>query len=167
MGPYFRVPIAPNLDFVWGRAGVVRAFRFTNLGIRTDAGRLGFYLGGTSLPIGAGADALMASTSENGFVFDLNLPLGLAIHAGSRFSLTLQGGYSMVLYQPPAGSHSSGLVYHYLPLGIEAVFSPLAATGFGVNVLFDGSFGPESPWSGPGYFDQRTILFWVRFRTSG
>jgi len=154
----------------------VRAFRFTNLGIRTDAGR-GLYFGGTgrylgpiSLPLGAGADALMASTSETGFIFDLNVPLGLAVHAGSRFSLTLQGGYSMVLYEPPTGSHSGGLVYHYFPLGIEAVFSPLAATGFGVNILFDGyagSFGPESPSSGPGYFDLRTILFWVRFRTGG
>src|SRR5262249_57518443 len=79
-GPYFRVPLAPNVEFVWGRTGVARMFRFTNVGTGTSAGT-GFYLGGSFLPIGAAADTLVISTGHHhtGTLAPFSTPPGIPL----------------------------------------------------------------------------------------
>jgi hypothetical protein len=164
-GPYFRARISPDVEFVWGRSGVARTFRFTN--VDPGGGVGGYYLGGTGPgEVAIGADTLLASTSEAGYAVDLNIPLGIALRLGPRLSLTIEGGYSVMLFEPYQ-RNASGVAYQYVPLGAEAVFSPQKGVDLGVNLLLEGfvaASGADAPSNPPGWLDRRTMLLWVRFR---
>jgi hypothetical protein len=139
LGPYFRVPLAAKIDFVWGHGGAVRLSRFFNVEtrFRGGPGSVGFYYGGSYFPLGAGSDALVVSSGDNnsGTVIDLNLPLGLMLRPDPHLSLTLQAGYSAVIGIPSGGGNA--VAEHYLPVGLEAVVSPITRLDIGLNLVFD------------------------------
>jgi hypothetical protein len=162
LGFYGAVPLAQGVEFVWGRSGATRLARFLNL----DAGGgTGFYYGGTIFSAAA-SDTFVFSTGDNdsGVFLDLNVPLGLKLRPDPHLSFTLQAGYSATVVFPTRGS---GSALHYVPVGLEAVVSPTTFLDIGANLTFDGYVATSGGdgGNGPGYFDMRTVLFWVKLRT--
>ena len=161
IGARLRVPLSPTVAFVTGRTGVVQFGHFNNIG---DAGT-GLYTGASALAENS-SDFLVVSGGNNGSSTDigLNLPAGLLLQADPRVALTLLAGYSTTIQIPSSGSAQA---LHFIPVGLEAVFTPAAPLDIGFRFLLDG-YVAQSGGSGagaPGYFDLRALMLWFRFRT--
>ena len=167
-GPYVRVPLSQNIDFVWGRSGAARFARFLNLQEDPSSSSVGLYFGGSYFPSALAADALMVSSGsdKSGTVVAVNLPFGLTMRPDPVIALTLQAGFSTIVLFPDSGS-SQTVADHFLPLGFEAVVSPAPSVDLGLNFTLDGYLGQSGgsgSGHGPGFFDLRTVLVWVGFR---
>jgi hypothetical protein len=167
LGARIKIPLSPTLAFVSGRTGAIRLGHFTNLGSN-----------GTGLYIGAsffsedGADNLLVSAGNNSSntAVGINLPAGLLLQPDPRLALTLQAGYSAMIVLPVTsaftGARTSTRVEHFIPVGLEVVFSPAPQVDIGGNFIMDG-FAGESGGNNtttPGFFDIRTLMLWIRFR---
>lgn len=158
-----KVALTPTLAFVTGRTGAVHFGNFINL----DGGAgTGAYFGASRFTE-TDADILTVSDGDNqsGTVVGINLPFGLMAQPDPHFALTLRTGYSAVVAIP--GGSGNSIVDHFIPLGIEGVFSPLPMLDVGASFTFDGYLtrsGSGSTTGLPGYFDMRSAQFWIRFR---
>jgi hypothetical protein len=168
LGALLKVPLGPTLAFVTGRTGAVHFGHFNNIG---DKGT-GFYVGASGLTEAA-SDFVVFSTGNNNSSTNLgfNLPAGLLLQAGPRFAVTLQAGYSAAISFPqcPALSPSTCTTQavHFIPVGLEAVVSPVPQMDIGGRFFFDGYVAQTggSSSGAPGFFDLRALMFWFRFHT--
>lgn len=157
IGAPMKIPISPTVAFVSGRVGAVHFGHFNNIG----SNGLGAYTGASRLSELA-ADLLVISGGSNGSstLIGVNLPAGLLLQPDPHFALTLQAGYSAVI-------QTSGptIADHFIPLALEAVVSPSQLVDIGARFALDG-FVAESGGTGatPGYFDLRSLMFWIRLR---
>jgi hypothetical protein len=166
LGAPLKVPLGPALAFVTGRTGAVHFGHFNNIG---DKGT-GIYVGASFLTEAA-SDFVVVSTGNNnsGTNLGFNLPIGLLLQAGSRFAVTLQAGYSAVISFPsqcstitPCGTQAQ----HFIPVGLEAVVSPVPQMDIGGRFFLDGYVTQTggSSFGEPSFFDRRALMFWFRFR---
>lgn len=167
LGARLKIPLGPTLAFVTGRTGAVHFGHFSNIG---DSGA-GLYLGASGLTEAA-SDFVVISAGDNNSStsLGLNLPAGLLLQPDSRFAVTLQAGYGAVIFFPrcPAASTSCTTEsLHFIPVGIEAVLSPLPQLDIGGRFFFDGYIAQTggSSSGAPGFFDLRALMFWFRFHT--
>jgi hypothetical protein len=155
IGAPIRIPLSPTVAFVSGRVGAVQFGHFNNLGFNGA----GLYLGASGLSQLA-ADLLVISGGNNNSATSLgiNLPAGLLLQPDPHFALTLQTGYSVTIQ-----ASGATIVDHYIPLALEAVVSPAQLLDIGARFALDG-FVAESGGGGatPGYFDLRSLMFWIR-----
>jgi hypothetical protein len=161
VGAPIRVPIGPTLAFVTGRTGAIEFGHFRNIG---DRG-MGLYIGASDLTEGA-ADFFVLSGGDNdsGTNIGINLPAGLLIQPDPHFALTLHAGYSTVIAIPSAGGDAVAL--HFIPVGLDAVVTPVPALDVGGRFFLDGYFA-RSGGTGTtnlSYFDLRAVLLWIRVR---
>lgn len=165
VGARGRFPIGPNVAFVFGRSGAVHFGPFQNLG----SGGLGLYTGASFLAPGS-SDLVVLSSGDNqsGNLIGVHLPAGLLVQAHPAVAITLETGYAALIALPAHPdllfNNSSTLVLHYVPLAIEVdVMTPAPFAELGVrlsNYGFTGASGLSG--TGPGYFDQRSFMFWLR-----
>jgi hypothetical protein len=157
LGARFRIPLSPTVAFVTGRVGTVHFGHFNNLG----TGGFSEYVG-ASLFTEAASDFFVVSGGDNGSPTDIgfNLPAGLLVQPDPHIAITLQAGYSTVV-ETAQGSTAS---LHFIPLALEVVVSPAAAFDVGFRFFLDGFVGSTGTGFGPGYFDTRALMFWLRAR---
>ncbi|MFL5420718.1 MAG: hypothetical protein ACJ79Y_08105, partial [Myxococcales bacterium] len=87
---------------------------------------------------------------------------GLLLQPDPHFAVSLLAGYSAVVVLPPAGS---AFASHFVPVGLEAVVTPVPALDIGARFSLDGYVGQSgTTGAGPGYFDLRALMLWLRFR---
>lgn len=159
-GAPLKVPLAPGVAFVSGRTGAVQFGHFNNIG----SGGTGLYLGGAFFTQLVSDNFVFAAGNNNSSSnIGINLPAGLLLQADPHLSVTLQTGYSAIILAP---SGASTATLHFVPLSIEAVVSPTSRFDVGARFSLDGyvantNFGGP----GPGYFDMRELMFWLRFRS--
>jgi hypothetical protein len=159
LGFPLKVPLSSTVAFVSGRTGAVQFGHFNNLG----QGDTGLYFGGSFFTEGA-ADNLVLSGGDNSSatIFGINVPLGLLVQPSPLLALTLSAGYSAMVIIPNGGSTEA---LHYVPIGLEATVSPAQAIDLGVRFFVDGYVANSGAGgSGPGYFDLRALMFWIKFR---
>ena len=161
VGARVRAPIGPAIAFVVGRTGAVHFGNFTNIG---DRG-IGSYAGATFLTEGA-ADFFVVSGGNNDSPTNIgiNLPAGLLLQPDPHFALTLQAGYAVDIAIPSGGGTTAAL--HFIPVGLEAVVSPVAALDVGGRFFIDGYVARSGGVGNTtlGYFDLRALLLWIRVR---
>jgi hypothetical protein len=160
-GVRVRLPIASTLAFVIGRTSAVDFGNFINL---PAAPGTGSYAGATLLPESA-ADLLVVSSGneDTGTNIGINLPAGLLFQPDPHLAITLQAGYAAVVAIPSSGGNTVAL--HFLPVGVEAVVSPVAALDLGGRFFLDGYVARSGAVgaTGIGYFNLREVLVWIRF----
>ena len=156
IGAPMKIPISPALAFVTGRTGAVQFGHFNNIG----SNGTGLYLGASGFSEAASDFLVISGGSNNSSTnIGINLPLGLLLQAAPQFAVTLQAGYSTVI-ETAAGST---VALHYIPLALEAVLSPAPVVDIGLRFFVDGYVGASgSTGAGPGYFDTRAFMFWLR-----
>ena len=157
IGAAIKVPITPTVAFVTGRTGPVQFGHFNNLG----SNGTGVYFGSSFLTE-LSSDFLVVSGGnlDTGTNLGINLPVGLLLQPDPHLALTLQAGYSVVIEIPSVGS---ALASHFVPIGLEAVVSPVSQLDIGARFLIDGYVGSSGGGGGgPGYFDLRALMFWFR-----
>jgi len=160
LGAPLKIPLTPTLAFVSGHAGSVHFGHFTNIG----QNGLGLYLGSTMFTE-TGSDFFVFSTADHdgGTYIGINLPAGLLLQPDPVFALTLLAGYSAAISIPSSGSTEA---LHFIPVGLEAVVTPVSALDIGLRFSIDGYVahsGSGSPGN-LGYFDLRALMFWLRLR---
>jgi hypothetical protein len=163
VGARIVVPLAPNVAFVTGRTGAVHFGHFNNVKFG-DTG-VGLYRGATQLAEGA-SDFLIVSAGDEtsatvigATVIGINLPAGVLVQPDPHLALTVLAGYSALIGIPRSGPTS---VSHFIPIGLEAVFTPAPPIDVGFRFLVN---GPVRMSNGPaGYFDERALMLWFRFR---
>jgi hypothetical protein len=166
LGAPLKVPLGPTLAFVTGRTGAVHFGHFNNIG---DKGT-GIYVGASGFTEAA-SDFVVFSGGNNNSSTSLgfNLPAGLLLQPGPRFAVTLQAGYSAVISFPqcPPSTPCPTQSLHFIPVGVEAVLSPVPQMDIGGRFFFDGYVAQTGGSSGgaPGFFDLRALMFWFRFHT--
>jgi len=157
IGAAIKVPITPTVAFVTGRIGPVQFGHFNNLG----SNGTGVYFGSSFLTE-LSSDFLVVSGGnlDTGTNLGINLPVGLLLQPDPHLALTLQAGYSVVIEIPSVGSAQAS---HFVPIGLEAVVSPVSQLDIGARFLIDGYVGSSGGGGGgPGYFDLRAQMFWFR-----
>lgn len=167
IGAPIKVPLSSMVAFVSGRTGAVQFGHFNNIGQAGTA----LYLGASLLPE-LSTDLLVVSVGnhDSATAIGVNLPAGLLLQPDPRFALTLFAGYSVAIAIPRSGSGASTQSLHFLPIGIEAVVTPASQLDIGARFSLDGYFAQIGASSdvvagGPGYFDLRALMVWLRFRT--
>jgi len=159
VGVPIKVPITPTVAFVMGRTGALQFGHFNNIG---DRG-IGLYVGG-SLFTEASSDFLVVSggSDNSGTNIGINLPAGLLLQPDPHLALTLQAGYSALVEVPSTGS---SVALHFIPVGMEAVLTPMPLLDIGARFFLDGYVAQSggSSSGNPGYFDLRALMLWVRF----
>jgi hypothetical protein len=154
LGTRIKVPLSPTVAFVSGRTGTVHFGHFNNLG---DSGT-GLYIG-SSFFTDASSDLFVFSSGNNNSSnnIGINLPFGLLLQADPRLAVTLLAGYSAAISMPDSGSP---VALHFLPVGLEAVFTPAPPLDMGLRFFFDGYFAQSggSSSGNPGYFDLRALM---------
>jgi hypothetical protein len=159
LGAPFRVRLAQNVSFVSGSVGAMNVAHFTNVGSNGTAA----YLGAGGLMFnGADIIALNIATEGDARQLAINLPLGILIQAAPQFSITLHAGYEGLF-----NLGSGGGTEHFLPIGIDAVFSTPGGADIGASFSLAGALGTTDSIAGtvPGYADIRMATLWLRFRT--
>jgi hypothetical protein len=159
IGVPLRIPITRTLAFVSGRADAVHFGHFNNVG---DSGT-GFYAGASRLSeLSSDIFVYSMGNNDSGNTVGFNLPAGLLVQADPHFAVTLLAGYSAVVALPSAGS---AFALHFVPVGLEAVVTPVPAMDNGARFALDGYVG-QTGTSGaePGYFDLRAVMLYFRFR---
>jgi hypothetical protein len=170
LGAPLKVPLGPTLAFVTGRTGAVHFGHFNNIGpVRTNG--TGFYVG-ASLLTEAASDFVVFSTGgdNSGSNLGFNLPAGLLLQPGPRFAVTLQAGYSAAISFPQCPAISTTCktqALHFIPVGLEAVVSPVPQMDIGGRFFLDGYVAQTggSSSGAPSFFDLRALMFWFRFHT--
>jgi hypothetical protein len=168
LGAVIKVPLGPAVAFVTGRTGAVHFGHFNNIG---DMGT-GTYSGASYLTEAA-SDFFVVSTGNNnsGTNLGFNLPLGLLLQAGPRFAVTLQAGYSAVINYPECPASNVTIcttqALHFIPVGLEAVVSPVPQMDIGGRFFLDGYVTQTggSSFGEPSFIDRRALMFWFRFHT--
>src|SRR5216683_25982 len=158
VGALIKVPISPTLAFVTGRTGAVHFGHFNNIG---DSGT-GFYVGASPLTE-ASSDLLVFSSGNNnsGTNIGINLPAGLLLQPDPHFAVTLQAGYAAEIEIPSSGTSAA---FHFIPVGLEAVLTPVPLLDIGARFFLDG-YVAQSGGNGSvnlGYFDLRALMLWIR-----
>jgi len=61
---------------------------------------------------------------------------------------------------------TSAFALHFVPVGLEAVVTPVPAMDVGARFSLDGYVGQTGATTGaePGFLDLRTLMLWLRFR---
>ena len=159
VGARIKVPISPTVAFVTGRIGAIHFGHFNNIG---DSG-IGLYVGASLLPE-ASSDFLLLSSGNNNSSTNIgiNLPAGLLLQLDPRLAVTLQAGYAVAIAIPRSGSQSTA--GHFIPVGLEAVLTPMPLLDIGARFFLDG-YVAQSGGNGsgnPGYFDLRALMLWIR-----
>jgi hypothetical protein len=159
IGVPLRLPITRTLAFVSGRADAVHFGHFNNVG---DGGT-GIYLGASRLSeLSSDVFVYSMGNNDSGSTVGVNLPAGLLLQADPHFAVSLLLGYSAVVSLPTAGS---AFALHFVPVGLEAVVTPVAAMDIGARFALDGYVGQTGTTGAePGFFDLRTLMLWLRFR---
>ncbi len=160
VGAPLKLPITPTVAFVSGRTGAVHFGHFNNIG---DSGT-GFYVGASPLTE-ASSDLLVFSSGNNnsGTNIGINLPAGLLLQPDPHFAVTLQAGYAAEIEIPSSGTSAA---FHFIPVGLEAVLTPMPLLDIGARFFLDG-YVAQSGGNGSvniGYFDLRALMLWIRFR---
>jgi len=76
-----------------------------------------------------------------------------------QLALTLQAGYSAMI------NTTTGTAAHFVPVGVEAIISPISSLEIGASFLLDGYVGQSGNSTlDLSYFDQRTLTLWFRAR---
>src|SRR6266851_2430436 len=123
----------------------------------------GIYVG-ASLLTEASSDFLVFSSGNNnsGTNIGINLPAGLLLQPDPHLAVTLQAGYSSAIAIPSSGSQSIAL--HFIPVGLEAVLTPMPRLDIGARFFLDGYVAQSGGNSSgnPGYFDLRALMLWIR-----
>ena len=159
LGAPFRVGLAQNVSFVSGSVGAMNVAHFTNVGNNGT----GAYVGAGGLMFnGADLIALNLATEGDGKQLAVNLPLGVLIQAAPQFSVTLHAGYEGLF-----NLGNGGGTEHFLPVGVDAVFSTPGGADIGASFSLAGALGTTNSIAGtvPGYADIRMATLWLRFRT--
>src|SRR6266849_3193429 len=159
VGARIKVPISPTLAFVTGRTGAIHFGHFNNIGVSGT----GLYVG-ASLLTETSSDFLVFSSGNNNSNTNIgiNLPAGLLLQPDPHLAVTLQAGYAAAIAIPSSGSQSVAL--HFIPVGLEAVLTPMPLLDIGARFFLDGYV---AQWGGnssgnPGYFDLRAVMLWIR-----
>lgn len=157
LGARIRIPIGSTLAFVTGRTGAVQFGHFNNTGNR-DAG-FGFYVGASSSSEAA-SDFFVVSAGDNNSPTDIgiNVPAGLLLQPDPHLAVTLQAGYSLVIEKSSFCCFTD--VRHYIPLGLEAVLTPIPFLDFGLRFFLDGQVPQHG---GTRYDDNYALMFWLDF----
>lgn len=159
VGALIKVPISPTLAFVTGRTGAIHFGHFNNIGVSGT----GIYVG-ASLLTEASSDFLVFSSGNNnsGTNIGINLPAGLLLQPDPHLAVTLQAGYAAAIAIPSSGSQSIAL--HFIPVGLEAVLTPMPRLDIGARFFLDGYVAQSGGNSSgnPGYFDLRALMLWIR-----
>jgi hypothetical protein len=160
IGAPIRIPLAPNFAFVSGRTSSVQFGHFNNIG---DSGT-GFYSGASAFP-DLSSDFFVVSTgSENSNqIIGLNVPAGLLMQPDPHVAFTVRTGYSAVI-SIPQGANASTQSVHFIPVGLEAVYTPVPALDIGADFFLDGMVGHSGTMASSGYFDRRALMLWLRLR---
>jgi hypothetical protein len=166
LGAPLKVPISPTVAFVSGHGGALHFGHFNNVGTNGT----GLYWGSTIFTE-AGSDLLVFSTGKLDFIsgntndtftyIGINLPFGLLLQPDPVIAVTLLAGYSAAI-SVPSGPNSSTQALHFLPVGLEAVVTPVPALDIGLRFSIDGYVAHSGNGSGNlGYFDMRALMFWL------
>jgi hypothetical protein len=157
LGVPLKVPITPTLAFVSGHDGTIHFGHFNNIGQNGT----GLYFGSTIFTE-TGSDVFVLGIGDNdsGSSVGINLPFGLLLQPDPVLALTLLAGYSAAISIPSSGSSEA---LHFLPVGLEAVVTPVPALDIGLRFTIDGYIAHSGGGSGDlGYFDMRALMFWLR-----
>jgi hypothetical protein len=108
----------------------------------------------------ASADVFSITKSfDGGSQISVNLPVGLLLQVANPLAITLRTGYQALIVD-------GGGATHYVPLGLDAVLSPIRNLDLGAGFLFQGNLsgtGLGSP--GSTYTNIWVASFWLRLRT--
>jgi hypothetical protein len=156
IGVPIKIPIGPSVAFVAGRTGAVQFGQFENIGFAATGNYVGSQFPGSS------SDFLIVSGGNNdsGTIFALNLPAGLLLQPDPHLALTLQAGYAVASTSAPPGR--LGTTTHFIPVGLEAVVTPVQRLDLGARFFVDGYVAQSGSAFIPGYFDLRTLTIWLR-----
>jgi hypothetical protein len=151
-----KVRLSPWLALVSGRVGAIDFAHFVNL---NDGGGSGFYQGAGQNAFSS-SNLLTFTKQEDGPTqIGVNLPAGLLIQVADSLALTLRAGYEVII------STSTGDTKHFLPVGLEAVYSPTRDFDLGASFSLPGPIATTVSSSSLGYTDIRLAVLWLRFRT--
>ncbi|HZX95986.1 MAG TPA: hypothetical protein VFE90_15795 [Myxococcales bacterium] len=159
LGLPLKVSFSSAVAFVSGRTGAVQFGHFNNMG----SGGTGIYFGvGPFTDLSTDILVFEGGSDNSGTSIGFNLPVGLLVQPDPHFAFTLQAGYSAVIV-----TSGTSAALHYLPIGLEAVLSPVRALDLGVRFSFDGYVAHSGDGRGLdfGYFDTRALMFWLRLQT--
>jgi len=160
LGVPIKAPITPTMAFVSGRTGAVQFGHFNNTG---SAGT-GFYVGSSALAE-TSSDVFVISGGDNDSSTNIgiNLPAGLLLQPDPHLAVTLLTGYSITIIAPnTSGAQTSA--FHFLPVGLEAVVTPVPRLDLGARFFLDGYIAQTGGnlRLNAGYFDLRELMFWTR-----
>jgi len=167
VGVPIKVPITSTLAFVSGSTGAMNFAHFTNVG----SNGTGLYLGANTIG-SEGADLISVESGNgvnggndnSGVAISVNLPVGLMFQPDPHFAITLRTGYSAAISLP---SDSSGNeAYHFIPVGLDVVVSPVKLLDIGASFALAGYVGNTGGSADPGinYADIRAFSVWARAR---
>src|SRR5207245_11610553 len=122
--------------------------------------RTRLYTGASPVPE-ASSDVLVlsAGNSGSGTIVGINLAAGLLLQLDPHLALTLQTGYSAAI-----GTSGGTRALHFIPVGLEAVVTPVPRFDIGARFFLDGYIAPSggSSSGNPNYFDLRALMFYFR-----
>jgi hypothetical protein len=157
-GVPLKISITPTVAFVSGRIGAIQFGHFNNIG---DQGT-GFYFGASGISELSSDNLVFSGGNNNSSTnIGINVPAGLLMQPDRHVAVTLLAGYSSVIVIP-SGS-SSTTASHFLPVGLEAVVTPVPRLDIGARFFVDGYVAQTGGSGGNlGYFDMRELMFWTR-----
>jgi hypothetical protein len=150
-----KVRISPWLALVSGRVGALDAAHFVNL---NDGGGTGLYRGVGSSPFSSSNLFTITKQEDGPFQLTFNLPVGLLMQVAQSFSVTLRAGYEAFV------TADSGSSAHFIPIGVDAVYSPTQAFDLGFSFSLPGQIAAAAGQPAFGYADIRLAVLWLRFR---
>lgn len=153
-GVPFELRMGPWLALVGGRLGAVSFAHFVNF----DAGGAGQYFGTSSL-YGSSDLVVFVKEEDAGSQLALNLPLGLLVQVAPSVSIVLRSGYEAII--TTGGGNGAR---HFIPLGLDATFSPTPMLDFAATVLLPGEIADSGTAFGHGYRDVVLAALVLRLR---
>lgn len=159
LGAPLRFKLGQGVALVSGRTGGFELAHFINLG----ASGTGLYYGASTLGFATGdlltvAHSTGSSSASDSTAINLTVPVGVMLQAADALAFTLWSGYHLSWFSD--GATTSAV--HFIPLGLDAVFSPAPALDLGASFNLPGRVGGDLK---AGYTDLRDVAVWVRFRT--
>ncbi len=82
---------------------------------------------------------------------------------GDERASTLRTGYSVVI-DIPSESDQSASALHYVPIGTDAVFSPIPQLDVGASFMFGGAVAATGEDNQYGFTTIRMASLWLRLR---
>lgn len=139
-----------------GKTDAINFAQFTNLA----ANGQGSYFGSSVFPNNGTDFISIASNTQSGNGFNVNLPIGVLVQPDPHFAFVIHSGYSAPIAIPSSGSTE---VEHFIPVGLDLIVTPNKQVDIGLSFARVGLVA-SSNGNSPGYTDIFNAALWLRRR---